>query len=310
MAAAPPLLSVNKTGLWELGPDLKPVRRLSKSPAMYGRYLPGRQQVLIYGHSGADEQSPMLRLFDRTTQQERVISRLPTSAAPSVFYADAQEERVRLLLQQGRDFCTDGKNACLVLMNRNINMMDETARLTVSLATGKQKLEPLACQPSRDPSAACKRARESLGGYFCPCSFVDENPPEGKEDGFPYRIKDGAIQQRAAGAAWRRTGKLAGFDVESRSPSGRYQLVAGRRDSGDYVYRSLIVFDAQTGELLCPGERRVTRLPSSRIAACPGITATGESEVRWLAGPDRLLLDQTLIDFDPLRTVFVGSLVR
>lgn len=308
--AAPPLLSVNKAGLWELGPDYKPVRRLSKSPARFGRYLPGRQQVLLYFSSGLVDEQPVLRLFDLATQKERVVAKLPTGAPGTVFYASSERGRVQLFLQQGADFCTDGKSASLILMNRNLNMMDEAARLTVDLATGKHKLEPLFCSSEQPQSAACKRAMAKEQTFICPFSLVLEAPAQGKEDGFAYRVKDGALQHREPASAWRRIGKLADFDLETRSPSGRYELLTGRREANDYVYRSLIILDAQTGELLCLDERRITRKPARRIADCSGITVVGESEVHWLAEPDRLLVEGTLFDLEKLRAVTVGSLVR
>ena len=264
------------------------------------------------------------------------------AVAPREGGADA-DEQFALGVQDTADVALGEAGVlCLSLMDRNANMADFMVReLLVGVGptlTGRDRLAGLVastgafdssveidvddkCKPS--PLPACKGAKAGA-------PWIEHEPPAPKSsDAWPHAY-DPKTAKLSKGAEL--LGRLCpkgalddpDFEIEygcaeleSSSPSGRYQVLAGLRESGDYIYRNLLVLDRKEGVILSPpgedpgpdGKRVMTEVAPAAVMdedKAPGVMATGETEVVWLPG-ERLWIGGTLLIPEQRRAQYIGG---
>lgn len=230
----------------------------------------------------------------------------------------------RLELQDAWDFgLSDGQQrACILLLDRNVNMASYGVDIQVDLKAGKAKASVYADESgecSSDDPPSCDD-RDPLSPWI---ELEAEGPwADWSEHSVSEEVKDGA---------WRfsydsRTGKVSDkkgekeimlcraegdrdvspeFDcaqIEEVSTSYRWLLVHGPIEEGDYIHRDLFIFDRKAGELLTvePGVEKTARKlnvidPSKAFAGgIEAFDAVGESDIASLPS-DRLWLDGLLV---------------
>ena len=85
--------------------------------------------------------------------------------------------------------------------------------------------------------------------------------------------------------------------IGPRSPSGRWVVLSGAMDAGDYVWRSVWLFDRKDGKVF-PLLGRTWPAPVEPEALDPEDTplVVGETTIRWLDGvPERLIVGEILV---------------
>jgi hypothetical protein len=211
-----------------------------------------------------------------------------------------------LALQDPSDFTVDrsGHVACLVLMDRNINMADVVVGMRIDLATGdvlrhlevgKETWEPPAgvalgdaerCTPKEAPAA-----------------------PDPDPTSFRFAFDNEQVVERTPGAAAAPRLRLPGYSAEAGSPSGRWQVLGGDVEEGDYIHRSVVLLDRASGEVFpiraAPGPWPAPLRPAGkkgppRLRTPIGHTAeaVGETDLRWLgrsAASELLIVDALVV---------------
>jgi hypothetical protein len=219
-----------------------------------------------------------------------------------------------LRIQDPRDFGVNAGAACLTLQDRNVNMASYELSVTVDLATGG-----LLSRVALDLDGECegKQLRRGIVEGSCearadsqPWVVTVTDEPPARED-WPARFDEATRSLVRAGQEPVRLcipGHVSAdpdgdwgacAELESSSTSGRWSLLSGNRDEGDYIYRDLLLLDHSDGTLLQIGEPRkfVEVTPAQVFADEPEqgrLWLVAESEVAWLPG-DRLWVDGLLL---------------
>jgi len=122
---------------------------------------------------------------------------------------------------------------------------------------------------------------------------------------YPYGFDDERVTQLdAAGKATAKV-SIEGYEVELTSPSGRWLLLGGDPEEGDYMYRRLVLLDRQSGELFAlqsePGAFPKALKPQGKRLRTPirgAVRLQFEADVRWLgdsAESELLVLGEVLV---------------
>jgi hypothetical protein len=197
----------------------------------------------------------------------------PAAVASTESAASAHIEPVGLDVQTTSEFKVDHVKqvACLDLMDRNTNMATLGMRVRVDLASGKvlrwMTLGAEDCQLPADVLAGVPPDDDvcnTLMQYVPPTSAIpsreDEPLASTPADAssavaapaavqLPFGFEDERVTQLKAGGKPIAKLSLEGYEVELASPSGRWLLLGGDPEEGDYMYRRLLLLDRQTGEL-------------------------------------------------------------
>lgn len=278
-----PLIVGGSFGLREVGLDGRPVRLLSATPAQRPRLLPGGG-VLFLASEGRE-----LRVFERDTGKERTVALLP-----SEFGSCPPGRPLRLedpSVQADHDFVLDirGDAACIRLQDRNDNMMSIAVDIRIQLPGGGVAYEisyPVEC---------------SRGTPVPPCQAGGTPPPRADPAQRPFSVQDGALLRHAPDAQNVVPLPPGDWSESVSSPSGRWILVEGNFHDGDYIYRSLLLLDAQEGALYPVGEGDIStpltpqQLNKFGSGSVPTKTAVAEATVRWLRGSDVLIVGSLLV---------------
>jgi hypothetical protein len=126
-------------------------------------------------------------------------------------------------------------------------------------------------------------------------------PPATVEYGFGFedeRVTQSAVSSHAeeprasaVNGKPQLTAALEGYEEEQVSPSGRWLLLGGDPEEGDYMYRRLVLLDRSTGELFpvrsepgtwpsplkASGKRKTVRTPVAQA-----VLLDFEADVRWI----------------------------
>ncbi|MEY4509306.1 MAG: hypothetical protein RLZZ450_1428 [Pseudomonadota bacterium] len=209
----------------------------------------------------------------------RVLAQLPpfTCVGPAQPTGEARPgagEPVSLGVQTTSEFKVDALKqvACLDLMDRNTNMATLGMRVRVDLSTGKvMRWMTLGAEDCPLPGDVlpgvpadddvCNTVLAGAPSSFDPSPEGALQPLEGREGSahpdpaksaetsFPFGFDDERVTQ--LDALGKPAGKVTveGYEVELASPSGRWLLLGGDPEEGDYMYRRLVLLDRQSGEL-------------------------------------------------------------
>lgn len=277
-------------GVREVGPDGKLLRTLSRRPAQHPRLTTDRRRVLYLPPSHA-----ALRAISLDTGEDVVVAKLP-SRFRSCKTTDDPEGREypiqNLDVQEDSDFSVDaaGKGACLSLKDRNVNMLNLDVGLYVDLATGKvsHRIEfPSECTGKREIPSCARPAAAA---------------PSAPAAAFPYDLDKGRLVRREPDGKRTKLVKIGAgdFEAEPPSPSGRWAVLLGNRDEGDYIHFDALLLDRQTGKIfpLRSGPAKALsngQLTGKDAASLGTAGVVGETTRRWLPGRDLLLLDSLLM---------------
>lgn len=280
-----PLIAARETGLYEITRDGGDVRRLCATPAQRPRWLvPGKRLLFL------SRDTTQLRSLELPAATERGIAQLPIAFPPC---PGGTGPAWPLRLHGDDDFVVEPGRACIRLMDRNANMASYYLDLRVDLATGRTE--------------SYARAIADL------CKLPQREPPSCDHDLRPLRASAGPLEHAGP----------AGFWAQSLSPTGRWAVLLGNHEEGDYLYEQIALYEIATKRSFpVPGVRRPSSAawPAPLTAAQLALGAeqlgqilesvTGETPVYWLAGPDdRLVVGEALI-VPGVRIAPVGQLAQ
>ena len=214
-----------------------------------------------------------------------------------------------MALQSADDFIidVDKRRACMTLMDRNVDMVSLWLDIRIDLVTGRIQRWLAMGGESCVPSTGVKviKADETSGPR---CTNASERP---SRDSTPSRFElteSGILKERGpAGARILRVlgyGANSGFD---ESPSGRWTVLRGDVEEGDYIHARLLLLDRNKGELFRIAESRSwppPLLPKGKHGLpqietpVDTIDVVGESDVRWLgssAESELLVVDSLVV---------------
>lgn len=265
-------------GVREVGLDGRTIRLISREKARRPRLMPDGKSLLYLVPGRAE-----VKRMDLATGVSAKVAVLPKSfrickqpeqdSARSYKFAD-------LDVQSAGDFTIDksGAAACLTLMDRNINMADVSIELRVPIQ-GAGKVLWAVSVPSNCPGpkiAACEQAVPTFS-----------EPPAGA-----YELQDGWLV--SAKKQLVRLGK-GDFSKEASSPKGKWAVIGGNIEEGDYIHRSLYLLGRRDGTIHSIDAKSVILTRKYlRAMDVDSMPAVGETEIRWL-NDDALLIDSTLI---------------
>jgi hypothetical protein len=214
-----------------------------------------------------------------------------------------------MAIQSADDFIidVDKRHACMTLMDRNVDMVSVWLDIRIDLVNGRIERWLTMGGESCVPSAGVKvmKGDESSGPR---CENASRLPAR---DSTPSRFEfteSGILKERGQGGA--RILRVPGYGVNSgfdESPSGRWSVLRGDVEEGDYIHARLLLLDRDKGELFRIAESR-SWPPPLRPKGKHGlpqiktpvdtIDVVGESDVRWLgssAESELLVVDSLVV---------------
>jgi hypothetical protein len=219
----------------------------------------------------------------------------PFSCVPTQKPANdaAAPEPVRLDVQTTSDFQVDADKgvACFDLMDRNTNLATLAVRVRVDLSSGQVTrwltLGAEDCQLPADVLSAVPPEDDVCNGVM----QYDAPPPPPTTVEYGFSFEDERVTQPGASNKPQLTAALEGYEEEQLSPSGRWLLLGGDPEEGDYMYRRLVLLDRSTGELFpvraepgtwpaplrASGKRKTVRTPVTQA-----VLLDFEADVRWI----------------------------
>ncbi len=302
------LLIADGEGIHEVNLDGKRLKTIVTGYAASPRVLADGRVVFLR----SDPEQVALALWMFTPGGEtKQVAQLPqrwNAEACKAELAVLGEDDVGLAPQAPGDFRLDATKqaACLSLQDSNDNMANFGVTVWISLADGQTSQET-----TLDVENECA-GPDPKTCIDLPLEKVRDPAPAGSFP-FAYASETGTLT-RPDGATSKlcRTsdGEESCSFVEQRSLTGRFELLSGEMDSGDYIYRELVILDRQDGSLWAiPEDGPLISIEPSAVFA--GMhegwrSATGEADLRWLPY-DRLWFDGVLIDPAARTTVKVGG---
>jgi hypothetical protein len=292
------LIVGNAGGLIAWTRDGSSQRQISAGAALHPRLI-DEQTVLVVAPVKPEADAEGWRLGARlerislATGERAIVAHVPGFSCAN---EKPEEYQYDLSVQDARDFevAADKMTACVELMDRNTNMASVQVLVRVDLISGGVKrwmtVGEAECKPPEGVVAAsfeqvpgcesaASRASDATAAY--PFSFEEEKLLQASEAGKP------ALKV-----------KLRGYDVELASPSGRWLVLAGDPEEGDYLYRRLVLLDRASGQLY-PIPEEPGSWPSPLVAAKTkrikqpieaAILVEGERELRWFGDAESELL--------------------
>src|SRR5262249_10141111 len=151
------------------------------------------------------------------------------------------EDEIALAVQAREDIHldADGAHLCVLLQDRNVNMMSFARSARVDLKTHKVEDRWTFWDSGCDGQPT---------GEAFDCPEKEKPKPEKKEGTFPYRYE----AHKLIGPGAKNLGAIGDFilDEAAASPSGRWVILAGNLEEGDYIHMNFLLLDRQTGEVL------------------------------------------------------------
>jgi hypothetical protein len=261
-------------------------RMISPGPALQPRWLD--RDTLLVLHPSAEPGDAALERVSLHDGARQTIARLP--AFSCVEPGATQGEPIALRVHSFTDFTVDSAKqlACVARMDRNYNMAEVRLSTRVDLRTSAASswLELF--------DASCQVPQGVLAGdppEESECEGAESLEPD-PDARYPYAFDDGTLWELSDGA--QRTAKLvlADYYAEHSSPSGRWLVLSGDVEEGDYMYRRVVLLDRRQGQIFAipeaagPLSAPLTAAEGTppRIATPLTQTAliTAETDVHWL----------------------------
>jgi len=292
-------------------------RTISRGPALHPRRM-GDDAVLALSTSNVAEGASLIRisLEDGT---RHTVAAIPAFACANA--APEESAGLSLDVEDPSDFELDvpRKLACLTLMDRNANMASLQVRVRVELESGRVQRWQTVGEPECLPPADVTLG-EPGDEEWCEGAALADEASAPRAFAFDFDDESGWVRKLSEPRS--KTVRLLDFTRERVSPSGRWQVLGGMMQEGDYIHRSLVLFDRQEGEfypvlaspgswpapLTAAGKRNLVSVPSAGLA-----DVVGESDVRWLSLADArevLIVDQLVLAPLGPRWAFDGELAR
>jgi hypothetical protein len=288
----------SERGIEIVGADGKLKRLVSAGPALHPRWLDaGSVLVLVPAQQGTLSGGGRLERVALADGQRSELATLPRFGcnASELEQGPSVNSLGAVNLQDETDFEVDvGQQlVCLRLMDRNINMVDVMLDVRIDLAN--HKLERwLAmgeqCQAPPDVHA---------GNAPSTCQTTSAPEPDAGAGNFAFDVReDGEQIDERTPQGVKLALRIPGYSGESLSPSGRWRVLGGDQEDGDYIHRALVLLDRSNGQvypvppegdwpepLAVSGKPRRIKTPIERAAQ-----VVGETDVRWLGSGDSELL--------------------
>jgi hypothetical protein len=258
----------SERGLEAWGTDGTMHRTISAGPALHPRRLDPDHVLAV--ETPESEWSHGARFLQISLRDGRrtAVAALPPFRCESPSHAprstdSAEAERALfsdLDLQDESDLylSKNQKRVCLTLYDRNINMASVALDVQIELGSGTVQrwlsIGEEECPPPRgvqrgNPAHACDRAPDK----DLPTVALLKEPSNAARPQAPSRLanlghelKDGQLQRRGV---LQLDLSAHDYSVEAVSPSGRWQVLGGDPEEGDYLYRHLLLLDRVSGQL-------------------------------------------------------------
>jgi hypothetical protein len=302
-AASDELIVGSARGLDAYGPDGVHRRTISPGAALHPRWFDADSVIVLAPRDpqtlGAGARLQRISLVDGRRRELAVLPPFacaPRSSEPSE--SPFASFPYQLDLQDGRDFelSLSSGLVCLQLLDRNVNMASVMLDVRFDLRTGGVErwltVGEDVCTPPRDvrPGSAPNECSEA------PTPAASAAPA----GAYPYDMPnaDGRVIQTSPQGEDTALQLGSDYSPVLYSPSGRWLVLGGDTEEGDYLYRRLSLLDRENGrvypivrsaawpEPVEPTQGSPPTLPPIERA----ILEPHETDVRWLGPPDAELL--------------------
>lgn len=310
--ASPPMLLVaGYEGIKLIDLKGKTQRTLSKTPASHPRVISAEPQRLLF-IGGTDAE---LRILNLSTGKEKAIARIPGNLGLDCGGEWSKAYHPREYIHTDTDFVYDPKKqqVCIELGDRNENMRDVEVRIRIDVPkNGAGKAAKKAADKNIHHSLVmCRKGKESQKPIAA-CAYKQKvssrtNARDAKTaKTYPYWWKSAEdyaakhIPRGPEGPAFRLSS--GNFSAESRSPSGRWVVLSGNVQGGDYVRRQIILLDQKTGDFYPVKKGAVAAqtlckpcLEDMKEMHDASLFIAGEARLTWIGKKDLLLVDDLLV---------------
>lgn len=273
---------------------------LSKTPAMGLRILPGTPQRAVF----LGKKDGTLRVLDLASGKEETVTKVPDTLGINCGGIWGKAYNPSEFIHADRDLLYDPvkKQICMVLGDRNENMRNVEVRVRIDLA-GK----PGRVQHSLTMPGSCKKPEKSIPKCrTTPTKRAKAKADQGKKWPFYWKSAKDFVENRVPKEPHgepKYTLRKDNFGVDARSPSGRWVVLSGNIEGGDYIYRQVVLLDQKTGEFFPVKKGAASGKPLNPLsleemrAMQESTTAiTGETRLAWLEKRDLLLVGELLVE--------------
>jgi hypothetical protein len=303
--AAPALTELivgSESGLQAYGVDGARRRIISPGAALHPRWFNSENVIVLAPRDprslSAGATLQRVSLADGRRHDLAVLP--PFGCEPRATEPDDTSFRYELDLQDDGDFdlAPAAGLACLRLLDRNVNMASvvldvridlRTGRVERWLAVGEDVCTPPPGVPLGSATSECRGDAEPPAVSPTPARVYSYDMPDA----------DGRVIETTPQGA--RTALQLGLDYspEDRSPSGRWLVLGGDTEEGDYLYRRLSLLDRERGRVypIIPGAAWPAAIEAGRgspptlpLPIEGAVLVSGETDVRWLETPNAELL--------------------
>lgn len=271
-------------------------------PAFHPRWL-DEGSVLVLRPNDADDLAKGASL-ERIVVADGTRSRVAELSAFACQKVRGGAELFPLAIQSPWDFAVDatGRLVCMTLMDRNLNMKDIKVDVRIDLESGKVSrfIEVgQSCKPSRGVEIGHPRTPS-----WQACGRK-ERPASGRA--FRFAFDEGMIVELVPGSRPSPRVRLSDYTAEDESPSGRWRVLGGDIEEGDYIHRRIVLLDREAGEVFpipeAPGAwprplEGSGAQPPFVIALPKTASVVGETDLRWLGEDDAselLVVDRLVV---------------
>jgi hypothetical protein len=301
------LIVGSKRGLEAWRADGSSRRLISGGAALYPRWLDDKTILVIVARAPEDlAKGARLERISLANGKRSRVARVPPFACQRSRDAGTEEREpeLGLHLEDPGDFEVDegGRRVCIDLMDRNVNMVSYWVRVVIDLKKGRVERWLTMGQETCIPPAGVKVTDAE---HLPDCTPADKSTTEADASrSFPFDFTDDGILRQGQGENGQPMLKIPGYESERlllSSPSGRWIVLRGDVEEGDYIHASLVLLDREEGEiypiqegrtwpppLRAPGKQK---LPRIKTPIDDTVSVVGETDVRWLgASADTELL--------------------
>jgi hypothetical protein len=304
-AVGPEIIVGSERGLEAWRRDGGAKRLVSQGPARAPRWLDAQTLLVL---SALDTQNAIR--IERISLVDG--GRALVATIPSFSCKDRGPSLATVALQTELDFVVDAprKAACLTLMDRNLNMHDVTLEVLIHLERGT-------VERWLDTASACRPTKGvARGGMPDSLTCKRFSAPSEPPAPFPFDFSGNTVIRNNVSGSRAQVVRLRDYSANSYSPSGRWLVLDGDVEDGDYIHRRVVLLDRTTGDVFALPKAAgagLRRLDPSQKTSPPGIPtpientfeAVGETTLRWLgtSATDELLVLDDLV-LRPQRKAF------
>ena len=282
------LIVAGEGGVFELSATGEVVRQLEATgKAAFPRFVRGNTAIVF-----VQEHARLVEL-ELATGATRVVAG-PWQASVQ---CDA-DVAFELAIQTHEDVVVDrdGRHVCINLLDRNVNMASAASRLRIDLESGRWE------QGFTAFNDAC-RSRDRAEPVACE---PDTPPASRTAPSFPYSF--GPADHTLLDASRQIVARIGQFELAAEAPAGRYQLLRGNFEDGDYIHFQFLLLDRSTGEVFpLPAESQTKPQPRSLAALTKEELADPSREVLGNRAGD--IVGETSVHFVNSDTLVVGRVL-